>query len=355
MSYLSGGLGERFGYKRMIGISSILSFLCMFATSWCTSFALVFLFQGLLQGIVNGLQLPLIMSLPSQWFLRRRGLATGLAVSGAGIGGAVVSVVMRKLLTSVGNHHALLIYSFVNGVTYLVAWLLIDARRPAAKRRWLPRKINGSFYCMTFSMFFSNWGYLTPYFFITTFTKATVPSLDENSLLPAVPLIVMSACSAYLFRCACLISCTYAPRADGIGRIISGFVADGLGPMNSLFMSFFLGGLSQILLWTFAKTYAVTLAFAVVYGLLGGWYVSLTPVVCAQLFGVEGLGTITGWMVLMTAPGQFAGGSVGGAILKAAENDWRSLSLYAGAMMILGSLFVLYARVKMDKRLISAV
>ena len=63
-------------------------------------------------------------------------------------------------LTSVGNHHALLIYSFVNGVTYLVAWLLIDARRPAAKRRWLPRKINGSFYCMTFSMFFSNWGYL---------------------------------------------------------------------------------------------------------------------------------------------------------------------------------------------------
>ena len=136
-----------------------------------------------------------------------------------------------------GNHHALLIYSFVNGVTYLVAWLLIDARRPAAKRRWLPRKINGSFYCMTFSMFFSNWGYLvsgfcpvgrvlrcreglvlsgglvkltfylkTPYFFITTFTKATVPSLDENSLLPAVPLIVMSACSAYLFRCACLIS-----------------------------------------------------------------------------------------------------------------------------------------------------
>ena len=74
--------------------------------------------------------------------------------------------------------------------------------------------------------------------------------------------------------------------------------------MNSLFMSFFLGGLSQILLWTFAKTYAVTLAFAVVYGLLGGWYVSLTPVVCAQLFGIEGLGTITGWMVLMTAPGE---------------------------------------------------
>ena len=69
----------------------------MFATSWCRSFALVFLFQGFLQGIVNGLQLPLIMSLPSQWILRRRGLATGLAVSGAGIGGAVVSVVMRKL------------------------------------------------------------------------------------------------------------------------------------------------------------------------------------------------------------------------------------------------------------------
>ncbi|TRM55412.1 major facilitator superfamily domain-containing protein [Schizophyllum amplum] len=335
-SYLAGGLGERYGYKRMIGISSILSFLCIFATSWCTTFGLIFFFQGFLQGIVQGLQLPLIMALPSQWFLRRRGLATGIACSGAGIGGAVISLVMRQLLTSVGYQHALLIYSFVNGATYLVAWFLIDTRRPAAKRRWMPRKINGNFYSITLAMFFSNWGYLTPYFFITTFTKAAVPSLDENSLLPAVPLIVMSTC-------------------NGVGRIFSGFVADALGPINSLFISFFLGGLSQILLWTFSRTYAVTLVFSVVYGLIGGWYVSLIPVVCAELFGVEGLGTITGWMVLVTAPGQFAGGSVGGAILSAAGNDWRALSFYAGALMILGALFVLYARFKTDRHLITAV
>lgn len=36
--------------------------------------------------------LPLFMSLPSQWFYRRRGLASGLALSGAGLGGYIMIV-----------------------------------------------------------------------------------------------------------------------------------------------------------------------------------------------------------------------------------------------------------------------
>lgn len=41
---------------------------------------------------------PLFMSLPSMWFLKRRGFATGIAVSGTGFGGAVGSLIIRSLL-----------------------------------------------------------------------------------------------------------------------------------------------------------------------------------------------------------------------------------------------------------------
>ena len=80
-------------------------------------------------------------------------------------------------------------------------------------------------------------------------------------------------------------------------------MADRLGSINMFFTSFFLGGLAQIFIWTFAHSYAAVLVFSVIYGLVGGWFLNLLPVVCAQLFGLNDLATITGFMVLVNAPG----------------------------------------------------
>jgi hypothetical protein len=42
------------------------------------------------------------VSIPSQWFDKRRGLATGIAVSGSGVGGLLLSIATAQLLNSVG-------------------------------------------------------------------------------------------------------------------------------------------------------------------------------------------------------------------------------------------------------------
>jgi MFS family permease len=86
-------------------------------------------------------------------------------------------------------------------------------------------------------------------------------------------------------------------------QIIAGRMADRFGPINMFFTSFFLGSLSQIFLWTFANSYSAVLVFSVVYGLVGCWFLGLLPVVCAQLFGLNDLATITGFMVLANSPG----------------------------------------------------
>lgn len=63
--------------------------------------------QGILTGFGQGLSLPLFMSLPSQWFYRRRGLASGLAIGGAGLGGGTTTLICRELLTRVGYRKTL--------------------------------------------------------------------------------------------------------------------------------------------------------------------------------------------------------------------------------------------------------
>ncbi|KAJ7130399.1 major facilitator superfamily domain-containing protein [Mycena epipterygia] len=260
-AYFFGGVGERHGYKRMIALSCLLGYCCLLASAFATKLYQVFLFQGCLLGLSFGISMPLYMALPSRWFLHQRGLATGIAVAGSGVGGGTTS----------------------------------------------------------------------PYYFITTYVKSQVPSLNPKSLLVVVPLTVMSI-------------------SGGIGRIIAGRMTDRFGPVNMFFATFFLGGLSQMLIWTFTHTYAAVIVFSVIYGLVGCWFLGLLPVLCAQLFGLNDLATITGFMVLANSPGQLAGASIGGAVFSGSGGDWTAVSLYAGSVMLFGSFFVLYARFSHDKR-----
>lgn len=62
----------------------------------------LYLTQGLLFGWGGGMVFFATISLPSQYFEKKRGLATGLAVSGAGIGGLVWAPVTNWLIRMVG-------------------------------------------------------------------------------------------------------------------------------------------------------------------------------------------------------------------------------------------------------------
>ncbi|PBK86442.1 MFS general substrate transporter [Armillaria gallica] len=260
-AYLSGGLGDRYGYKKLFILSSILTYLCLLASAFSTKLYLVFLFQGIFLGFSHGLGMPLYMSLPSQWFLEKRGVATGLAVSGSGICGGVSSLIVRKLLSTVGFRKTMLIYSSMHAVIWITALC------------WLKE------------------------------------------------------------------------------RILAGRLADYFGPINIFFSSFFFGGLFQLLIWTFAKTYASIIVFSILNGLVGCWFLSLLPVVCAELFGVQGLSTITGSMVLANSPGQMAGAPIAGPILSASGGNWVAVTMYSGGITVLGALCVLYARFSYEKRI----
>ncbi|KAJ7734770.1 major facilitator superfamily domain-containing protein [Mycena maculata] len=356
-SYLFGGIGERYQLivpQRMIALSCVLGYLCLLASAFATKLYQVFLFQGCLLGLSFGIAMPLYMALPSQWFLRRRGLATGIAVSGSGIGGGIESLFVRPLLSNLGYRDTMLIYSHIYAILWIAAWFMMAERRAPGyadiRRRWLPHTLGPTFYSITLSVLIGIFGYLVqpsllpdiiacpyfvwqaPYYFVTTYVKSQVPTLDPSSILTVVPLVVMNI-------------------SGGIGRIVAGRAADHFGPINMFFLSFFLGGLSQMLIWTFAHSYATVMVFSVLYGFLGCWFLGLLPVVCAQLFGPNDLGTIVGFMVLANSPGQLSGASIAGAIFSGSGGDWKAVSLFAGSMMVLGSFCALYARFSHDKRI----
>ncbi|GAA6008015.1 hypothetical protein JCM11491_006578 [Sporobolomyces phaffii] len=333
--FVTGRLGEKFGFKRMIAIGSIASVaFLVFSALAVESLPALFVIQGLLLGFCHGISLPLFMTLPSQWFSKRRGLATGITVSGTGFGGGFGSLIMRGLLPRLGYRNSLLIYAGISAFTYFIAWFLLETRRPPVRKvpqsfdtkTGLPPGIwkDGAFYSLLTCVFVGVFGFLTPPYYLTAFTTEQCPQLDPNSLAPSVPLIVSNF-------------------TLGIGRVFSGFLADFFGPVNCLFVSFFAGGILQIAFWSQATSYGAIIAFAALYQLLGGWFFALLPYAAAQLFGTRGLATITGYIIASQGIPQFIGATLSGLVLKG-TGSYQSVAYYSGALMLSGSLCILPAR-----------
>ncbi|GAA5843815.1 hypothetical protein JCM5353_002513 [Sporobolomyces roseus] len=168
---------------------------------------------------------------------------------------------------------------------------------------------------------------------MTAYTTVQCPELDPDSLAPSIPLIVSNF-------------------TLGIGRVFSGFIADAFGPINSLFFSFFAGGILQLAFWSNATTYGSIIAFGALYQLLGGWFFALLPYAAAQLFGTRGLATITGYIIAGQSPGQFAGASLSGVVLDG-TGSYQKVAYYSGSLMLAGSLCILPARFLREKRILA--
>ena len=104
---------------------------------------------------------------------------------------------------------------------------------------------------------------------------------------------------------------------------------------------FLLGGLSQLVIWTFASNFASIFVFSALYGLIGPSFLSLLPIASAQLFGTTGLATLTGFLTLASSPGQFGGAPVAGIVLTQ-STGYQGVALYSGGMMLMGGLCLLY-------------
>ncbi|KAG9097979.1 hypothetical protein FS749_004986 [Ceratobasidium sp. UAMH 11750] len=268
LGFVAGKLGDRHGYKPFIAAGCVTVFLGQLCASFCHNFWSIFLTQGVMQGLGTGVILPMIFSIPSKWFRKHRGAATGIVIAGSSLGSAVPSLVVQAMLTRIGFHKTLLIYSFVQGAVMLVGFVLIKTRsrksQPQAKRK----KIDG---------------YLTPFVYISVYTGEKLPHI--SSQLANLPISIISFASA-------------------IGRTSVGISADRIGFINAFILVLLFSSFCQAVLWNFAaESYAGIMVFSILYGLSGPCLISLITPVATTLYGTHNLATLTGLMNMSNLPG----------------------------------------------------
>lgn len=256
----------------MAGGMGTVSFLLLLGV--CTRYWHFMLVFGVLGGVSLSLVFGPAVGVVAHYFSSRRGLATGVASSGASAGGVVFPLALQRLYPLVGFAWATRIVALVCACAFAAAMLLIRKRfppKPLSAARALPDLtiLRNPALCWTaMGAFFMEWGLFVPLSYLASY------ALNHGQSPP------------FSYMLLALINAGAVP-----GRWVPGYLSDRLGRFNMLIATILGCGLSLACLWLTSGSNAAQLAaFAVIFGFFSGGNVSLAPVCIGQLCTIESYG-----------------------------------------------------------------
>ena len=334
-SVLCGLLASRFGPRIVISISLFAVAAALLLTGWASSFhgALV---ARILTGIASGGANVPAMGLVSSWFSsQRRGLATGIAVSGSSFGLLITGLAVPAILLRYGpSGWRVAWFSLAAGALLIAIICAVFARNsPAARRR--SAALKGA----------------EPHPLLRVLRSGRIWFLAGIYVLFGFSYIIYSTFFVrFLTAEAGFTMSTAGAMWSGIGlvSIASGFlwgvVSDRLGRKYGLAMVFFLqfASFSLFGLWRVPAGYWVSAALFA----LTAW--SIPAIMAASAGDVMGARLAPGALGLLTllfGIGQSAGPFVAGRIAHFSGSYSRAF-LLAGAAALAGALLSLTLRLK---------
>ncbi len=128
---VTGNLIDRFGPRTLFPLGATFLAMGLAATSRITAIWHLYLFFGVVMAIgINTLSYAPHMSLIPKWFTRKRGLASGLAVSGIGVGTMVMAPFIQLMIDTVGWRSAFLVLAGILLSVVLPMTALFQRRSP---------------------------------------------------------------------------------------------------------------------------------------------------------------------------------------------------------------------------------
>ena len=130
-SLLSGALFDTLGPRRLFPIGAVFLGLGLILCARAQTITEFYIYYGLMVGVAYSfLGFITQAALVSRWFVRRRGLASAIGLSGIGIGALSMSILSEKLIAAIGWRQTFTVYGFVAMGVLIPLTLLLIRDRP---------------------------------------------------------------------------------------------------------------------------------------------------------------------------------------------------------------------------------
>jgi MFS family permease len=304
-SVVAGRLTDRFGPRIVITAGGLLLGMGCLLMSLVNSVWQLYLFYGVIMGIGMGTSFVPVASTIARWFVRRRGMMTGITVSGLGVGTLIMSPLANWLIANYGWRNSYITMGIA--VLVLVVSSAQFLRRDPSQKGQLP---DGASHLEEKSNAEGKGFSLSQAAHTRQFWMLDMAALFFGISLGTVLVhIVPHAVGMGFSATEAALVLALVGGGGTTGRVIMGITCDRIGNRQALVICFgFIAG-SSFLLLVSDKLWELYL-FAILFGFGYGGMSALVSPITAELFGLSSHGAILGLVASIGGDGGSAVGSV---------------------------------------------
>ncbi len=329
LGIVSGPLADRFGSRRLAVAGMIMTGLGLAAASLARTLFEVYAAYGLGVGLGVGCAYVPAIGAVQRWFVRRRGFASGLAVSGIGMGTLVMPPLASLLIETLGWRGAYLVLGALAAVIGGGFALLIendprdrnlgpDGDPPQTgpqSTRPEGMSVNEAVRSRRFISLYAAclicaFGVFVPFVHL-------VPYARDHGVAPSAAVLLLGVIGI----------------GSTAGRFFLGGIADRMGRQLSLLLMF-AGMALALTIWVVSTDFWSLAAFAFVYGIFYGGWVAVLPAVVMDYFGGRNVSGLIGILYTSVAFGTLIGPSAAGFAFDASHSYTVPILASAGANII---------------------
>ncbi len=302
LAIIVGSLNDRFGPRITMTVCGFFFGLGHLLMSRVNSIGQLYLFYGVIVGVGASALDVVLLSTVARWFVKKRGMISGITKAGTGLGMLIMPLVASRLISAYGWDTAYVVLgSIILIVVIPLAFLL---RRDPGEMQLLPdgeEQINAAGLDSAEAGFSLREASRTRQLWTICAVYLTIIFCAQTILVHIAPHAVDLGISAT--DAAIIVS--VVGGVSIAGRLVMGNAGDRIGNKRAMVICFAL--LVAALSWLqFARELWMLYLFAAVYGFAhGGFFALLSPLI-AGLFGTRSQGTTLGIVLF--------GGQIGGAI-----------------------------------------
>ena len=302
LGILLGNLNDRYGPRVIIAVCGCFFGLGYFLMSQINSIWQLYLFHGLIVGIGVSATDVVILSTVARWFVKKRGMMTGIIKAGTGLGMFIMPLAATGLISSYSWRTSYMILGVMGFI--IITSLAQLLRRDPAHVRHIPDKESrmklADLKSLEAGLCFHD-SIRTRQLWIASILYFAIWFCVNIILVHITPYAIDIGIS--LTKAALILS--LIGGISILGRLILGSMSDRIGCKRAITICCVTFVLSFILLLV-ADSFWMLILFAIIYGIAHGGFATLISPLVGELFGLRAHGVILGLIICI--------GTVGGAI-----------------------------------------
>ncbi len=329
LSIFTGRLSDRFGPRIVVTISGLLVASGYLLMSQVSAIWQLYLFYGIVGVGSSGAYVPAVSAV-TRWFVVRRGVMTGIAMAGIGLGILIIPPMANWLISNYGWRISYIVFGIV--VLLLITLAAQFLKRDPRQMGQLPygesevgqeslTSVGGGLSLIKAVHTRQFWLVVMMFLFfgfcVQTILVHIVPYTTDLAISSANAANVLASIGG----------------VSVVGRVILGSTGDRIGSKRAIAVCF--STMFIALLWLLvARDLWMFYLFAVIFGFAYGGWAALISLMVADLFGLASLGVILGAVLFGMSFGSAAGPVLAGRIFDTTGSYQLVFSVCAAFSMI---------------------